>query len=66
MQFSTEMKWQCSVFKANCDGQWKVDTVQQCGMEEIGGQVKWTTNTFAFHTAPQWDQLKAAPDKKHL
>ena len=32
------------VFKANCHGQWKVDAVKYCGMEEIMGQLKWTTN----------------------
>lgn len=25
----------CSVFKTNCDGWWKVDTVWWCGMEEL-------------------------------
>ena len=26
-----------------CDMQWKVDIEQSCGMEEIVGQIKWTT-----------------------
>lgn len=28
----------CSVFKTNCDGWWKVDTVWWCGMEEAAQQ----------------------------
>ena len=36
------MWWERFVFKINCDGRWKVDTVQECGMEEIIGQVRRT------------------------
>ena len=32
------------LFKASCDGQWKVHTVQWCGMEEIMRQVRTITN----------------------
>ena len=35
------MWWERFVFKINCDGRWKVDSVQECGMEEIIGHVKW-------------------------
>ena len=34
-----------SVFKTNCDKQWKVDTVQWGGMEEIVGQESWSTTS---------------------
>ena len=34
-----------SVFKTNCDKQWKVDTVQSGGMEEIVGQESWSTTS---------------------
>ena len=40
----------CSIFKTTCGGRWKVDTVQQCGMEVIVGQVKRTTTN---HTKGQ-------------
>ena len=45
------MWWERFVFKINCDGRWKVDTVQECGMEEIIGQVKWTLTS---HTTDQF------------
>ena len=37
------MEQKYSVFKINCDRWLKMDIVQWCGMEEILGQVKWTT-----------------------
>ena len=43
-----------SVFKTNCDRQWKLDTVQSCGMEEIVEQAKWTTTN---HTKG-WSSFK--------
>ena len=44
------MEQKYSVFKTNCDRWLKMDIVQWCGMEEILGQVKWTTTN---HTEGQ-------------
>ena len=33
--------FECSDFERNCNKKWKVNTLQQWGMEEIGGQGKW-------------------------
>ena len=40
----------CSVLKTNCDRKQKVDTVQECGTEEIMGQGKRATTN---HTKGQ-------------
>lgn len=38
-----------NVFETSCTGQWKVDTLWQCGMWEIMGQANGTSPNTSYH-----------------